>query len=200
MYTVAKLLCHCVTEYPKTEPGTITKNRAFYWGRFHLTLVITTLSVLNCSALIESAVTELNRSSLGVLMKKVKKKHKTRTSLELARIIAGAAVDRKAEDVVILDLRGISSFTDCFVIMSGRSTRHVQGLAETVDAELTSKRIKNTLTEGLNEGHWVLLDYEDVVVHIFYHEDRKFYDIEGLWHDAPRVDLKESSKKKKEKV
>ena len=91
---------------------------------------------------------------------------------------------------MILDVHTLSSFTDYFVIMSGRSTRHVQGLADAVDAELRQKKIKDSNTEGLNEGLWVLLDYNDVVVHIFYSETRAFYDLEGLWHDAKRIDIK----------
>jgi len=122
-------------------------------------------------------------------MKKVHKDFQDVSSLELARFAALAALDKKAEDLVVLDVRGLSSFTDFFVIMSGRSTRHVQGLAQAVDAALRHKNVKDGNTEGLNEGHWVLLDYNDVIVHIFYSEDRSFYDIEGLWHDAPRVEI-----------
>ncbi|MFA6498206.1 MAG: ribosome silencing factor [Desulfurivibrionaceae bacterium] len=122
-------------------------------------------------------------------MKKVHKDFQDVSSLELARFAALAALDKKAEDLVVLDVRGLSSFTDFFVIMSGRSTRHVQGLAQAVDAALRHKNVKDGNTEGLNEGHWVLLDYNDVIVHIFYNEDRSFYDIEGLWHDAPRVEM-----------
>lgn len=122
-------------------------------------------------------------------MKKVHKDFQDVSSLELARLAALAALDKKAEDLVVLDVRGLSSYTDFFVIMSGRSTRHVQGLAQAVDVALRHKNVKDGNTEGLNEGHWVLLDYNDVVVHVFYSEDRGFYDIEGLWHDAPRVDL-----------
>lgn len=121
-------------------------------------------------------------------MKKVHKDIQDASSLELARLAALAALDKKAEDLVVLDVRGMSSIADFFVIMSGRSTRHVQGLAQAVDAALRHKNVKDGNTEGLNEGHWVLLDYNDVVVHIFYSEDRNFYDIEGLWHDAPRVE------------
>ena len=123
-------------------------------------------------------------------MKKLQKKHLQKTSLEIARLAAQAALDKKAEDVMILDVHTLSSFTDYFVIMSGRSTRHVQGLADAVDAELRQKKIKDSNTEGLNEGLWVLLDYNDIVVHIFYSETRAFYDLEGLWHDAKRIDIK----------
>jgi len=120
-------------------------------------------------------------------MKKIRKKNIEKSSLDIARLIGQAALDNKAENLLILDVRKLSSFTDYFVIMSGRSTRHVQGLAESVDGELRLKKLKEGSTEGLQEGHWVLLDYGDVVVHVFYSDDREFYDLEGLWHDAPRV-------------
>ncbi len=130
-------------------------------------------------------------------MKKISTKHKGKSSLELARIIAHTALEKKAEDVVLLDVSKISSFTDFFVIMSGRSTRHVQGLAEAVDGEMHAKRIRLANTEGLSEGFWVLLDFNDVVVHIFYRETRGFYDLEGLWHDAPRVEITPKIEKRK---
>lgn len=91
---------------------------------------------------------------------------------------------------MLLDVRGLASFTDYFLIMSGRSTRHVQGLAEAIEEEVRSKRANTKHNEGLQDGRWVLLDLGDVVVHVFYHEVRSFYDLEGLWHDAPRIDLK----------
>lgn len=120
-------------------------------------------------------------------MKDVHKSLEGKTGEEIARIAAKAALDKKAEGLVVLDVRGLASFTDYFVIMSGRSTRHVQGLADAVDSTLRQRRIKSSTSEGLNEGHWVLLDYNDVVVHIFYSETRSFYDLEGLWHDAPKI-------------
>ena len=120
-------------------------------------------------------------------MKKIKTKHRSKSSLEIARLCGEIALDRKAEDLTILDVHTICSFTDYFVIMSGHSTRHVQGLAEAIEAELRTKRISTAKTEGLPEGLWVLLDYDDVIVHIFYKETRRFYDLEGLWHDAPRI-------------
>jgi len=124
-------------------------------------------------------------------MKKVHRDFQDIPSLELARIIARAALDKKAEDLVILDVRGVSSFADFFVIMSGRSTRHVQGLSQAVDHELRRKKIGTEATEGYNEGRWVLLDYNDVIVHVFYSESRGFYDLEGLWRDAPRMAVEE---------
>jgi ribosome-associated protein len=130
----------------------------------------------------------------GELMKKVHEKHAGKSSLELARLAARAALDKKAENLIILDVRGLSSFTDFFVIMSGRSTRHVQGLAEAVESILREKRLSPAATEGLRDGLWVLLDFNDVVIHIFYTETRQFYDLEGLWHDAPRVALEPEGK------
>ncbi|MFH7325117.1 ribosome silencing factor [Desulfurivibrio sp. C05AmB] len=122
-------------------------------------------------------------------IKTVSRKLQDLPGLDLARIAAEAARGMKAENLVILDVRGLSSVTDYFVIMSARSTRHAQSLARAVDEALSSKRLKSGDTEGLAEGLWVLLDFNDVVVHIFYHELRDFYDLDGLWHDAPRVTI-----------
>lgn len=120
-------------------------------------------------------------------MQQIKKKYRQKSSREIAKLCARAAIEKKGENPVILDVRKLCSFTDFFVVVSGRSTRHVQGLAEAIESELRSKKLSASKAEGLNEGTWVLLDYNDVVVHIFYTETRKFYDIEGLWHDAPRI-------------
>lgn len=124
-------------------------------------------------------------------MKKIKTKHQDKNSLEIATLCAHTALDKKAEDLIILDVRSLCSFSDYFVIMSGRSSRHVQGLAETIESELRTKRVSSSNTEGAREGLWILLDYIDVIVHIFYKENRKFYDLEGLWHDAPRITIEE---------
>ena len=121
-------------------------------------------------------------------MKQLKKEYQALEGEQLADICVKIASDGKGEDIVVLDVRKISSFTDYFVILSGRSTRHVQALAENLENELRSKRINTSRAEGLAEGKWVLLDFDDVIVHIFYHEQRDFYDLEGLWHDAPRLE------------
>jgi len=117
-----------------------------------------------------------------------KQTKKERTSRETLAMLAQAAVDFKGEDVVALDVRELSGYTDYFLIVSGRSSRHVQGLASAIDEKVSRKRLKEAKVEGLSEGQWVLLDFNDVVVHIFYREVRKFYDLEGLWHDAPRLE------------
>jgi|GEM_PF-367358 len=121
-------------------------------------------------------------------MKNIQKKYRELPPEELLRIICQVADRQKAQDLLVLDVRGLASFADYFVLMSGTSTRHVQGLADVIDGEIGSKRMKSGDTEGLIDGNWVLLDYNDIVVHIFYHESRRYYDLEGLWHDAPRLD------------
>lgn len=124
-------------------------------------------------------------------MQQIKKKHRKKSSLQLAKLCVKAALEKKAEAPLILDVRKLCSFADYFVILSGRSTRHVQGLAEAVEEELRSKRVSTGKSEGLREGNWVLLDYNDVIVHIFYADSRKFYDLEGLWHDAKSIKVNE---------
>ena len=129
------------------------------------------------------------------MAKRIKKVAVERSALEVASMLYETAIDNKAEDIVLLDVQKISGFADYFLIMSGRSTRHVQGLATAIDKKMSRKRVSNTKAEGLDEGHWVLLDYNDVIVHIFYYEERQVYDLEGLWHDAPRVDASKLVKK-----
>jgi ribosome-associated protein len=106
-----------------------------------------------------------------------------RTAVTAAR----AALDKKAEQVVVLDLRGMSGYTDYLVIGSGTSDRQLEAIAEGIDKELKSMGHRLVGSEGQRGGRWVLLDFGDVVVHIFHHEDRAHYDLEGLWADAPRV-------------
>ncbi len=120
-------------------------------------------------------------------MRKIRKELRGLESLDLAGIIVRAATDRKGIDPVVLDVRLIAGFTDYFVIVSGRSSRQAQGLARAIDEAVGSRRLSAAKVEGLDEGHWILLDYNDVVVHVFYEETRSLYDLEGLWHDAPRV-------------
>ena len=122
-------------------------------------------------------------------MKQLKKEFREKSGEELAQAWARAALETKAEELVILDVRGLTTFTEYFVIMNGRSTRHVQALAEAIEGALRSKRIRTSKAEGLQEGTWVLLDFDDVVVHIFYHEQRSFYNLEGLWSEGKRIEV-----------
>lgn len=110
-------------------------------------------------------------------------------STDMARLAAGAALDMKALDPLALDLRGISTVSEYFVIVTGTSDRHVQAVAENVIEAFKSIGIKALGVEGLREGRWVLLDYVEIVVHVFLESVREYYDIERLWIDAPRLDL-----------
>ena len=98
-----------------------------------------------------------------------------------------AVLGKKALDVVMLDVDGLTSLADTFIICSGRSNRQVTAIAEFIRTDLKKKGIKPLSIEGLKEGHWVLMDYGNVVIHVFYDPVRSFYDLEGLWADAPRV-------------
>ena len=100
-----------------------------------------------------------------------------------------AAVEKKAQDPILLELKGISSFTDYFLLCTGKSDRQVQAIAQGIEEALIKKGIRPLGQEGTVGGRWILMDYEDVVVHIFLEPVRKFYDLEGLWIDAPRIDL-----------
>ncbi len=101
-----------------------------------------------------------------------------------------AAIEKKAQDPVILELKGISSITDYFLICTGKSDRQVQAIAQGIEEALKKRGIRPIGQEGATQGRWILMDYEDVVVHIFLEAVRKFYDLEGLWIDAPRINLK----------
>ncbi len=106
----------------------------------------------------------------------------------IVRRISSEIHDNKAEDITILDVRGQSGFADFFIIAQGRSTKHVQGIAGKMRKNLSKIGIKCRGIEGEDEGKWILMDYEDVVVHLFYQPVRGFYDLEGLWTQAPRFD------------
>jgi ribosome-associated protein len=100
-----------------------------------------------------------------------------------------AVTEKKATDPILLEMKGVASFTDYFLICSGKSDRQVLAIADEIERVLVKEGIRPLGQEGRSEGKWVLMDYEDVVVHIFLEPLRDFYDLEGLWMDAPRIDL-----------
>jgi ribosome-associated protein len=110
-------------------------------------------------------------------------------SCQKALSCARSAIDKKAENVKILDLSGISGFTDYFVICSGMSDRQVQAIADSVEHQMESSGQELLSSEGYSDGRWVLMDFGDVVVHIFLDALREYYDLEALWTDAPRVKI-----------
>jgi ribosome-associated protein len=108
---------------------------------------------------------------------------------ELARRAANVLLDHKANDVVVLSLKGVSDMTDYFVIASGTSDTHVRALGEHVQEELKKGGSPAHHVEGMTQGRWVLLDYVDFVVHLFHPTLRSFYQLERLWSDAEEVPL-----------
>jgi ribosome-associated protein len=110
-------------------------------------------------------------------------------SLAKAFLAVQAAANKKAETVKILDLRGISSFTDYFMICSGQSDRQVQAIADSIAIELKEDGFEPISVEGYREGRWVVLDFGDLVVHVFHDALRDYYNMEELWYDAKRVPI-----------
>ncbi|MEJ2641479.1 MAG: ribosome silencing factor [Desulfosarcinaceae bacterium] len=94
---------------------------------------------------------------------------------------------RKAQRLVVLDVSALTSFADYFLICSGRSNRQVTAIAEHLKKTLKQKALSPISTDGIKEGQWALLDYGNVIIHVFYESVRDFYDLEGLWSDAARV-------------
>ena len=100
-----------------------------------------------------------------------------------------AACDKKARDMVVLDLRKVASFTDYFLISTGASTRQARTISDSVEQALRAAGRRPMHSEGYSNGEWILLDYGDLIVHTFVEATRKFYDLERLWRDAERVPL-----------
>ncbi len=121
------------------------------------------------------------------------KKDKTRERLILC---INATLQKKATDIVVLNLKEISAFTDYMIICSGASERQVQGISQEIQQFLKKDDIKPLGVEGEANGQWILLDYNDVVISVFHEPMRTFYDIENLW-DAPRMKVDENKKEVK---
>ncbi|MPZ48552.1 MAG: ribosome silencing factor [Dehalococcoidia bacterium] len=103
---------------------------------------------------------------------------------ELARRVVDLLSDRQAEDIVLLDIHEIASFTDYFVIASAQNARHMNALINSFDKDLANEGVKSLRKEGQSDSGWVLVDFGAVIVHIFTAEDRAFYNLEGLWGRA----------------
>lgn len=110
-------------------------------------------------------------------------------SLAKAFLSIQAAANKKAETMKILDLREVSSFTDYFVVCSGHSDRQVQAIADSIVIQLKEDGFMPISVEGYREGRWVVVDFGDVVIHVFLDALRDYYDIEQLWHDARKVPI-----------
>jgi ribosome-associated protein len=107
------------------------------------------------------------------------------------RLSVKAGQDKKAEDIVVLDLRDVSSFTDFFVIMAGNSSRQNTAIYESIEQELKKTRVMPMGVEGRDQAEWILIDYGSFVVHVFSRQARGYYSLEKLWGDAPRLSFAE---------
>ncbi len=118
-------------------------------------------------------------------------------TFNLAKTIATEANETKALDLKILDLRSLTSFTDYFIITTGTSNRHVQSIADRVHIKLKKELHRLPLSfEGYSAGQWILLDYGDVVLHIFLEDQREYYGLDEFWTKAPSIDLHSEKPKK----
>jgi len=106
----------------------------------------------------------------------------------LARAIE-AAQDKKAFEVVVLDLRKASAFTDYFLVCSGRNVRQVKAIADAIEETLRAGKVRPSLVEGYRRAEWILMDYFDFVVHVFTPDTRRFYALERLWGNAERIEI-----------
>jgi ribosome-associated protein len=106
---------------------------------------------------------------------------------EQVLLCVNTSIKKKAKDLIILNVKELSSFADYFIICSGTSDRQVQAIAASIQEILKGYGILPLGVEGERLGKWVLIDYEDVIIHVFYEPIREFYDIERLWSDAPRM-------------
>ena len=111
----------------------------------------------------------------------------TEQALETARVAVAAAADKKANNIVVLDVSEQLVITDCFVIASAPNERQVEAIVEAVEEKLRERGVKPVRREGAREGRWVLLDFVDVVVHVQHAEERAYYALERLWKDCPTI-------------
>jgi ribosome-associated protein len=120
------------------------------------------------------------------------------TSKEKTEMLLRAAISKKAYDPAIIRLDEVTPLTDYFLIVSARSTRHATAVAEEIQAVAKENKIERLSMEGVQEGNWALLDFGDVVAHVFKQATREFYDLESLWADAPRETVPEDLAKEME--
>ena len=108
---------------------------------------------------------------------------------EKTRLCALAADSRKAHDIVVLDVQSLSSVADRFLICSGTSDRQIKAIADAIQDDLAKEGEKPLAVEGYDQGTWILIDCVDLILHVFDHDTRDFYNLEHLWHQAPRVEV-----------
>jgi ribosome-associated protein len=129
------------------------------------------------------AKTERRKSTAGV---------RKRLTDDVAKAVQ-AALDKKASDVVVLDLRKTPAFTDFFILCSGQNQRQVKAIADAIEDGLRADKVRPAHVEGYDRGEWILMDFFSFIVHVFNPQTRAFYSLERLWGDAERIDVSDES-------
>ncbi|GHU40452.1 ribosomal silencing factor RsfS [Clostridia bacterium] len=113
------------------------------------------------------------------------------TAKELVKIAVKALEDKKAEDIQVIDIQEVSVMADYFIIVSGNNQNQLQAMADAVDEDLNKAGLFKKQVEGNRHSSWILLDYGDIIIHIFSKEDRLFYDLEQIWREGKRIGVEE---------
>jgi len=122
------------------------------------------------------------------MVRESEKKISKRSLPQEVKLAVEAGLEKKGEDVVVLDLRDLASFTDYFVILQGNSDRQNRAIYESIEQKLKQENIRPLSVEGKKNAEWILMDYGDFIVHVFSKEAREYYLLEKLWGDSPRLD------------
>ncbi len=125
------------------------------------------------------------------LLLKQKRREKPMEAKELAKLAIQALEDKKAEDVKVIDISDVSTIADYFIIASGKNRSQIQAMCDNVEETLERAGAAMKQTEGYKNANWILMDYGDIIVHIFDTENRLFYDLERIWRDGKEMDLSE---------
>ena len=112
-------------------------------------------------------------------------------TLELVKKVVEALEDKKAEDITVIDIHGISSIADYFVIANGSNSNQLSAMQDAVDEAMYTNGVHSKQIEGNSNSTWILMYYQDIIVHLFSKEDRLFYDLERIWKDGKIIDIKE---------
>ena len=141
------------------------------------------------------AKTEKRTTAAAEPTRAATKRKKPKLPADVAKAVS-AALDKKAQDVVVLDLRGTPAFTDFFVLCSGLNQRQVKAIADSVDETLRAAKVRPSHVEGYDRADWVLMDFFSFIVHVFTPQTRAFYALERLWGDAERIEVSDEPAQK----
>jgi ribosome-associated protein len=138
------------------------------------------------------AKTEKRTTAAAEPTRAATKRKKPKLPADVAKAVS-AALDKKAQDVVVLDLRGTPAFTDFFVLCSGLNQRQVKAIADSVEESLRAAKVRPSHVEGYDRAEWVLMDFFNFIVHVFTPQTRAFYGLERLWGDAEKIEVDASA-------